>query len=297
MKAERRHELRENSLVRGVRTFPEFWKAHGSKVALGVIMVLLAVVLIRTWLTSRADAKRGLAEQLTSARDELESMRRDHNFPLQSRQEQMGIPERPPVPDDIVVRRRKEVWAKVDSAVADVLKNSSDPAQQAEAKVLRADLNYHWALMSSIGNVPSAATQPSMAFGTKPEEYMTQAATNYTEVVNQVAGLPTRVVVAARLGLAAVAENRRDFAKARELYEQAQKESGDKSVEELVKARLRLLSEIRPDALAPSTMVPSTSVPTSSAATGPATSAATEPAPTTSPAATTSSATTPATRP
>src|SRR6476646_7036435 len=73
MKAERRHQLQENSLVRNVRNFPEFWRAYGSKILLGIILILLAILLIRMWINKRAETRKQMAEELFSARAMLEN--------------------------------------------------------------------------------------------------------------------------------------------------------------------------------------------------------------------------------
>lgn len=218
MKAERRHELQENSLIRGVRTFPEFWRQYGSKIALGAILVLLTFALVRMWLSNRESAKRGVAEQLTSARAILESFRRGESDPTPEGQ--------------------SKVWSDVDLAIAEVLKNSSEPAQLAQATLLRGDLNLHWALLAAMGDPPEIAKQPTLAIAGKLNAYLDEAAKSYNDVVNQKASLPAQPVFAAKIGLAAVAENRRNFAEARSLYEAIQKESDDPFVKEIAKAQL-----------------------------------------------------------
>jgi predicted negative regulator of RcsB-dependent stress response len=250
MKAERRHELKQNSLVRGVNRLPEFWATYGSKVALGAILVLLAVVLVRLWSANRADAKTKMAEELTAARSQLESLRLARETPVPDRfaqfQQQFAPP---PYPQEQIAQRRKEVYGKVDSAVTTVLRDSSEPAQQAEAKLLRADLNYHFALLAMLGDLPAAATRPALALGVNPTEAMERAATNYTEVINQAAALPASAVASARLGLAAVSENRKDFAKARELYEAVVRQGGDEGAKALAEERLKSLALARTDLL------------------------------------------------
>jgi predicted negative regulator of RcsB-dependent stress response len=300
MKAERRHELQENSLVRGIRNFPEFWRAYGSKVMLGVILVLLAILLVRMWANNKAEARRRLAEELTSARSALENFRLGRET-ADDRSMRAGRPPEP-IPPETVNKRRSETWSKVDSAVSAVLKDSSDAAQQAEAKLLRADINYHFGLLASL-SPPS-----SMKLDATEKEYLDRASQNYTDVVNQESRLSALQVASARFGLAAVAETQKDFAKAREQYEAIKNNSPDELLKRQAEMRLLRLSFMRTDlplgppkdppkpSTVPTTTGPATA--TSGPATAPTTATAT---PATSPASAASAATrateTPATSP
>jgi hypothetical protein len=156
MKAERRHELQENSLAKGIQNFPQFWKDYGSKISLVIILFLLALVLVRYWLNSRDVARQTVAMELTSARTLFEQYR-SGNIPLAllgeeamaqpmmsmfARQTDGTVPMMF-VGDDADGRIRNRVRDRVEAAVAEALKSSSDPARQAEATLLRADLNLH----------------------------------------------------------------------------------------------------------------------------------------------------------
>lgn len=254
MKAERRHELQENSLVRGIRSFPEYWRAHGSKVALGLILVLLTVVLVRMWATNRAEGKRRLAEGLTTGRALLERLRREPETAPRPSPMDFRMPP-PAVAPERVVELRRQTWQGIDVAVAQVLADSTDPVQQAEAKMLRADANYHFGLLASLGDLPAAATRPSFKLDYSAAEYFKRAGENYNDLIAQAASLRPGQVSAAKLGLAAVAECGRDFAKARQLYEDVSRtaEVSANVPDELSRAtaqdRLKFLATARTDVL------------------------------------------------
>lgn len=246
MKAERRHELQENSLIRSVRNFPEFWRDYGSKILLGLILVLLAILLIRMWINKKEDSRRQMSEDLTAARASLEELRSTN---------EVAPPQRPGMPPDPeamqnmkpeqVADHRKRVWSRVESAANNVLQNSSDAAQLAEAKLLRADLNYHFGLLAELG-VGNGANK-ERGIDSPPKEYFDRAAQNYQEVIAQAANVRPPQVAAARLGLAAVYENRRQFGEARALYETVQREGPDEISRLQAAARLRALVMAKPD--------------------------------------------------
>jgi type II secretory pathway pseudopilin PulG len=259
MKAERRHELQENSLVRGVRNFPELWRDYGSKVLLAVILALLAAVLVKTWLGNREQTRQATAEQLTAARVALEQYRRGEAGAAVLAEADPGslsllqmfgrstggssLPVSLLAPES-AAKVRKDVWSKVEQAAADVLKNSTDPARQAEATLLRADANLHWAALATFAESPDAATRPALGVGGKPDEYLGRAADGYEQLVKQSGNVPARLVAAARMGLAAVHENRSNFAGAREQYELVRKDGPDPTIQSLAEARLQLLTRL-----------------------------------------------------
>ncbi|MDB5295247.1 MAG: hypothetical protein JWO31_1230 [Phycisphaerales bacterium] len=306
MKAERRHELKENSLVRNARNLPELWREYGSKLSLAVILVLLAVVLVRLWVTSRAQERQAVAEGLTAARAALEQYRRgeagadllrdadpETQQMLQFVTTRMGASAIPVsgLPPETAATVRREVWSRVELAVTDALKNSTDPARQAEATLLRADANLHWAVLASLGDVPEAATRPALGVGDKPDVYLDRAKQGYDGLIAQAANIPPRVVASARFGLAAVNENRGNFADARALYEAVRKDGPDETTKALAGARLALMARLNTNPL-----IGPTRSPTTGPATGPAVTGPTATGPTTGPA-TTPSASQPAAAP
>jgi predicted negative regulator of RcsB-dependent stress response len=245
MKAERRHELQENSLIRGVRNFPDFWRAYGSKILLGVILVLLAILLIRMWINKRTESRKQMSEDLTAARASLEELRSTNELPNPRPGMQMDPESMQPMKPEQVADHRKRVWNRVDAAVNNVLQNASDAAQLAEAKLLRADLNYHFGLLADLG--ANNGANKARGIDSPPKEYFERAAQNYQEVIAQASNVRPGQVAAARLGLAAVHENRKQFSEARALYETVRNEAPDEISKLQAAARLKALQNVKPD--------------------------------------------------
>jgi hypothetical protein len=247
MKAERRHQLQENSLIRTVRNFPEFWRAYGSKILLGIILILLAIMLIRLWINKRAETRKAMAEELYSARASLESLRSVREVTIPDQRMAQFDPDamQPSMKPEAVAEQRRRTWSKVELAVSNVLQNSSEAAQLADAKLLRADANYHFGLLASLGQ--SSGANKTRGIDSPPEEYFERAGKDYSEVIGQAANIQPSQVAAARLGMAAVHECRNQPAEARAFYELVQREGPDEVSRLQATNRLRVLAAIKPD--------------------------------------------------
>jgi hypothetical protein len=229
MKSERRHVLQENSLIRGARNLPEFWRESGSKLMLVVIAILLVVVLVRYWVSSRNDEATRLASDLSLA--------------------QMTLTQWRDTPVDVVSRSpeqfdnwRKEMRSQLEKYVSDVLETSKNAAQQAEAKVIRADFNWQTA---HFGDPPAATTQPLHQMKETPAELLASAEKDYNDVLAQQASLPSKLVARARFGLAAIAEDRGDWPAARTQYDAIVNDPAvATTLKNLARQRLQVLPEI-----------------------------------------------------
>src|SRR5439155_1557079 len=69
--------------------------------------------------------------------------------------------------------------------------------------------------------LPGATTQPTLKLPRSSEEYLKSAADAYGDVVQRYANLPVPWVTA-QFGLAAIAENRHDWEKAKQIYVEIQ---------------------------------------------------------------------------
>jgi hypothetical protein len=265
MKSERRHELQQNSLIRGVQNLPSFWRESGSKISLAIIAVLLVFVLVRLWYTNRNDKAARLAADLTDAQSKLTDLKRSTELWLTQS-----------IPPEKFNEQRKAIQGSILTATDDVLKNSSDQAQQADAKVIRADLNY---FLGQMGAMPEATTRPEFQLDKKQSELLEAAAQDYAAVAGQAAGLPPALVARAHFGLAAIAEDqdRPDWPKARAEYEAVAKTPGaPEAMIDLANRRIELLSKIEvPVLLGEPRPTPATRP---SPSTTPATSPGTQPA-------------------
>jgi hypothetical protein len=210
MKAERRHELQTNTLDRTIRNLPEYWREHGSKIALALIAVLLVIVLVRMYFNNRAEKAARVAENLSVARSAIAGLR-DSVFWSSERMSPLDIK-----------RRTDEIRQDVDKSLNEVLNEAPDAAQQAEVSILRGDLYY---ALYMLGEAPEAATQPALRSEKKPEQMMQEAERRYKEVLDQAGSLPSTLTARARFGLAAIAENQHNFDAAKAHYEAIQKDT------------------------------------------------------------------------
>ena len=210
MKAERRHELQTNTLDRTIRNLPEYWREHGSKIALALIAVLLVIVLVRMYFNNRAEKAARVAENLSVARSAIAGLR-DSAFWSSERMTLLDVK-----------KRTDEIRQDVDKNLNEVLNEAPDAAQQAEVNVLRGDLYY---ALYMLGESPEAATQPALKPDKDPDHLLKEAGNRYKEVLDQAGSLPSTLTARARFGLAAIAENQNNFDAAKAHYEAIQKDT------------------------------------------------------------------------
>jgi hypothetical protein len=140
------------------------------------------------------------------------------------------------------------------NAIAEAMRLSDDRKIQAEALIAKGDLN--WTLANQ-PTLQGASTQPSLQLGKDPKELTNLAADAYQTVLSNYADLKY-AAIAARFGLAAIAENRGEFDAAKSQYEKIKSENPDSGAFiDQADARLRALEIIRqPVILAAPTTVP-----------------------------------------
>lgn len=257
MKSERRHELHTNSLDQALRRTPEFLREHGSKVLLGIIVILLIAILIHTRSRRNKEELDAGWANITAARNAIERLG--------------ALPSQVTSPTTLVDLRRQMI-ENASSALSSVV-GAGNKQLAAEAYLLRGDLN--WTLANT-PDIPEAATRPALKLEGSSEDYLRQAEEAYNKVV-RVYGEQQLSAMNARFGLAAIAENKRDFKTARSIYQEIK---GDPktvpSYKTLAEVRLGMLDIVE----TPVYIVP-TSQPVAAA---PATVAAPAAAPTTAPA-------------
>jgi hypothetical protein len=194
MKSARRHALQNNSLSQRLEDLPALFKVHLNKILIGVMVLALLIFLIRYRSTSAEQHDQSLRESLTSARTALA---------------ELGNLERTRPNAEQVAAARKQLLGEISNTVENVVQGTdeSDASLRAEATLARGDL--YWTLANA-PVLPGAATQPSLQLPESREDMLTKSQAAYQQVVlsysNQVSAR-----VAAQFGLAAVAENHRDF--------------------------------------------------------------------------------------
>ena len=200
MKAQRRHELQNNSLAKVITGAPSAYSRYGGRVLLVLVVAALVFVLVRYRVSSAREGARLARENLATARSAINNL---HYADL------LGAP-----PHEAASLRRRWV-AEATDGLDQALQLSDEPEVQAEALLARGDLN--WAL-STLTEIPGAATQPTLRMEKTPEQLLTGAADSYTAVLNQ-NSQQTAAVVGARFGLAGIAENRGKWDEAKKQYQ------------------------------------------------------------------------------
>ena len=239
MKAERRHELKQNTLARGLEALPDVGRRHGTKILLVVLVGLAVALLIRSRVSSSRESAQQASYSLSHGRELIDQLR--------------NSAERLPPAQFVSVAQ--EISRAVDMAVQQVLEGTDDPRMLAEARVLQGDLNWHLAMLPE---PPGAATQPALALPRNDEQLLQSAHDAYQAALEQ-RGAPPESVITARLGLAAVAENRRQFDAAREQYQKVLDDGATpKPLKDMAAASISRLEVLRkPPLLAPPASAPS----------------------------------------
>jgi hypothetical protein len=202
MKAERRHDLETNSLARILSLTPGFFRQHGAKVLLGVVIVTLAIILMRQ--------RSSLAEQ------EVDVAWGNISAARQATAQLTQLPREGLEPDDEFNAR----LSIIDGAGKSIKAAMASDNAQLVAEALVAQGDFYWTL----ANLPeitrgAAATQPAkFRLESTPQEYLAKAQETYEKVLksHKDSALPATI---AQFGLAAIAENRGDWAAATRIYE------------------------------------------------------------------------------
>lgn len=217
MKSERRHELKTNTLAQGLGGLPVFWQQYGTKVLLGVVAVLAIILFIRMQRITAQQQREAAGEAYSAAVTGLASLQ---NLPMMVRDPRAAADQ------------ARQLQTQVETAISQVLDTTEDDALKAEALVARGDLNWHMARLPGIR--PPAPT-PTTASTTSPsttraslfapptsanetDELLEKAKRAYDAAVRANGAKPV-TVASARFGLAAIAEQRRQWEDARKQYE------------------------------------------------------------------------------
>ena len=232
---------------------------YGNTILTGVLLVAAGVLAFRWWARSAENARQGVLIQLETARQTTAQLR---------------SPRMAALPPDQILAQAKLVQTTVNGALNDVITKADDAGTKGRALVVRGDLNWY---LANLPELPGAATQPTLRPEVPADEVLKQSAAAYTTVTT-LAGADKQSVAAARLGLAAIAENRGDWDGA---TQQLQAVAGETDVAVAVlaaaaKAQLAEMPTIRqaaylaPEGGVPARPLPPTTVPTTVPATLPA---------------------------
>lgn len=200
-------DLSQLDLATGVDRIPELWNRHGNTVLIAITILALGYALYTFRKNSADSARIETQTNLATARELLGLLRGDQL--LRS-------------PDSYAALRR-QTFTEASTALSNVLGKTDDNDAKVQALLLQGDLNY---VVAMLPDPVAATTRPELKLERSADDLLRTAQGSYQEIVTS---FPTRTsdVAAARLGLAAIAENNGEFDAAKGFYETV---SGDKSV-------------------------------------------------------------------
>lgn len=202
MKADRRHQLASNALARELEGFPDKLKRWGNTI-LTVVLVILAIALLIRWrLASAEQTRQNTLVDLAAARRYVEELQR-RELALQ--------------PPEYLATARQDYTSRANESITSILNTSDDPHVRAQALVTRGDL--YWQL-ANFPELPGASTRPSLRPGEPSDAYLKKSADSYSELLKgSDYAKEKESIAAAHFGLAAIAENHRDWEEARRQLE------------------------------------------------------------------------------
>ena len=242
MDAETRSQLESNSLAQALSDAPEFFRRYGTRIILGVAVVLAVFLFVRSRSQNAVIREQNQRAFTQNARAAVENLRA-----------------LPVAFTDPAVRagERATLMSQANDSI-DRLIDEGDDLGRGEGLLARGDL--YWAL----GRLPeetAAATRPELAPEVNRDDALDAAAASYTAVLSEAegGGLAAQQRIAARFGLAAVAEERRNFDAADEQYAAVlEDENATPAARLAAEARRAMLDELRDEPPLPPPAVPAT---------------------------------------
>lgn len=225
MKAEHRHELKTNDLAKSLITVGDYFRVYGGRVALGIAIVILVIVLIKNRTSANRAERVAQANRMAEAREKVKRLTNIQALIMTGR---------------VNPAEFKEIAGDIDK----IKEKASDKPMRAEVLALEGD--YYWA-MANFPDIGKFAGDQKVVMPTEAErrEYLKQSQQAYQQVVEQFADqqLPA---VTAHMGLASIAENNRDWAGAQKNYESVRDMKDVAPVfKNLAEMKLKLLAEIQ----------------------------------------------------
>lgn len=263
MKAERRHELETNTLAGFLSELPILLRFYADKILLVLVIILLAIVLVRWKINSNRERAARIGDQLGVAQASVRELW------LASR---AGGPQQ-------IAERRKQVLDEASVAIKVIADEAGtdEAVLRAEALVAQGDL--YWTA-ANLPDLPGATTQPALQLPQTRDDFLKQAEVAWQNAIKTYPD-QRRANIAAMFGLAAIAEERREFDSARRQYEDIVTTTDVEMYKNLAEMRVKLIEEIRdplligtlatkPEPLTPLMLAPATA-PATQPATAPGT--------------------------
>lgn len=192
-------DLSQLDLATGVDRIPELWNRHGNKILLVFTLIAVAYAVYSYRQRAVTTARATTELDLSVARDTLTDLR---SSPLAV------------YPDQFYASKRKQALEDAGFALNEILEQTTSDDYRVQALILRGDLFYTLALLPDRA---AATTQPSLQLGQTPDQLFTTAEQAYNTLISQFPARTTEIAHA-RLGLAAIAENKGDFTAATDQY-------------------------------------------------------------------------------
>jgi hypothetical protein len=235
MKAQRRRELKVNSLIWTLQGLPQTIKKYQSQVSLGLVLIALAIVLIQYRIRTGQERLEAARTSLGNAADDLQRLRT------------MGFD--PESDGQTFMRQREGIFSDGLQQVDTVLQKTPDGEVQMKAQALldKGDLNFE---MANFPELTGAATQPALRPAESPDTLLSNASDAYSQAMRDYAR-QRPVVTAAHFGLAAVAEDRAaggdpsQWDAARAQYQAVIDGDAEQPFKVLAKQRLELLPQLQ----------------------------------------------------
>ena len=219
MKAQRRHELKTNTLAEALAKMPNKGQRYGTQILISILVGILIAVLIRYRMAASQERLARAADNLAVARQEMAEWK--------------IIP--PAQQATLGTEYYENLSGRLDAVLTDI--DDKDPKIAALAMLTRGDLDWTFA------HVSMASTQPAQS-GQSSDELLKNSAEAYRQLIDT---YPNEHfdVIAARFGLAAIAESQHDWDNATKQYQAISDDpNADGSMANLAKARLANLSSL-----------------------------------------------------
>jgi hypothetical protein len=207
MKAERRHALKENDLVKLVEggpkimQLPDLRRKFISRAAVVIAVICVIFLFVRMRITTAENALRSAQDHLSRASQHVTAMR-------------TASPGGTTPLTDQFIEFMQKTAEQANAEIDRVGSETGNARLLAQAGVLRGDMNF---IMASLPVLPVSTTSTSRP-AIDREMHLSLAASAYQDVVDKYADQPINAI-SAHFGLAAIMENRGNFDDARKQYE------------------------------------------------------------------------------
>lgn len=228
MKAQRRQELKSNSLLWTLQGLPEQIKKYQSQIALVMVLIALAIVLVRYRINAAAQRTYDAQQAMGIATEDLTQLSRLNFYEG----------------DDMegFAKAREEKFADGLQQADTAFQKAPDSmaAMKAQALLYKGDLNFR---MANFPALPGSDTRPSL-LPSESQDTLLSGATDAYQQVLQTYPDQKFAVVAAHFGLAAIDENKGNWDDAKTQYQAILTGDAEQAFKDAAKQRIDLLPQL-----------------------------------------------------